>query len=138
MFLVGAPLFSATSVSSSTTGETDAAADVPSASIKEDPMKQSLRKQIREEGGRWAFYTKFGALNPFAIYYGFVAIGLGIPWFVALSLYQVFAWVTRGKLDKQRVIPVLITQMWGTTLLRLTRCYPQMENTELLQAFYRR
>ena len=101
-------------------------------------MKQSLRKQIREEGGRWAFYTKFGALNPFAIYYGFVAIGLGIPWFVALSLYQVFAWVTRGKLDKQRVIPVLITQMWGTTLLRLTRCYPQMENTELLQTFYRR
>ena len=134
--VVSSPLFSATSASAKT-GETDAA-DVPSitSGLQSDSKEQTLRKQIREEGGRFAFNTKYGALNPFAIYYGFVAIALGIPWYCALSLYQVFAWVTRGKLDPQRRIPIFITQVWGTTLLHLTRCYPKMENADILRKFY--
>lgn len=134
--VVSSPLFSATSASAKT-GETDAA-DVPStiSLVQSDSKKQALRKQIREEGGRFAFNTKYGALNPFAIYYGFVAIALGIPWYCALSLYQVFDWVTRGKLDPQRRIPIFITQVWGTTLLHLTRCYPKMENGDILKKFY--
>ena len=135
--LVSSPLFSTTSASAKT-GETDAA-DVPSttsAVTNKDSKKQALRKKIREEGGRLAFNTKYGALNPFGIYYGFVAIALGIPWYMALSLYQVFAWVTRGKLDPQRRIPIFITQVWGTLLMRLTGCYPKMENTEILRKFF--
>lgn len=102
-----------------------------------DQKKEAHRQLIRQEGGRFAFDTKYGALNPFAIYYGLTAILLGIPWFAALTVYQLFAWVTRGKIDKQRKIPVLISHVWGTTLLRLTRCYPKMENLGILKKFFK-
>lgn len=122
------PLFSASASAPSTSGENEL-------SVKEQ-KQEARRQQIRQEGGRFAFNTKYGALNPFAIYYGLVAIGLGIPWFIALSLYQVFSWVTRGKFDRQRFVPILINHIWGTLLMRLTRCYPKMENTEALKKFY--
>jgi len=128
------PLFSASastssSSSSSSTGESELSV--------EEQKQEARRQQIRQEGGRFAFNTKYGALNPFAIYYGLVAIGLGIPWFMALSMYQVFHWATRGKLDKQRFIPILINHMWGTALMRLTNCYPTIENKEILKKFYK-
>jgi hypothetical protein len=103
-----------------------------------DVQRKKERKQlIRQEGGRFAFDTPFGALNPFAIYYGLTAIVLGIPWFLALSAYQFFAFITRGKLDRQRFIPILISHIWGTTLMRLTRCNPKFQNRHLLTQFYK-
>ena len=97
----------------------------------------SKAEQLRAEGGLFSFNTKYGALNPFAIYYGTVAILLGIPWFLALSLYQCFRFVTRGKFDKQRLIPILITQVWGTALMILTRSLPKIENREVLKKFFK-
>ena len=99
--------------------------------------KISRRAQIRQEGGRLAFSTKYGALNPYAIYYGLVAIGLGIPWFVALKLYAAFQFVTRGRFDKHRRIASLLNQLWGETLMFLTRSYPKMENMDILKNFYK-
>jgi hypothetical protein len=66
-----------------------------------DAKKLERKQLVRQEGGRFAFDTKFGALNPFAIYYGLVAIVLGIPWIVALTFCKVFYFVTRGKIDTQ-------------------------------------
>ena len=92
---------------------------------------------IRKEGGLFAFNTKYGALNLYSIYYGAVAILLGIPWFIALTLYQLFAKITNDKFDKQRKIPNFISQTWGVLLLRLTRSYPEIVNGDILKKFYK-
>jgi hypothetical protein len=76
----------------------DANADLSSPTTGDNEERKKL---IRKEGGLFAFDTKYGALNPFAIYYGLVAIFFGIPWFVALSLCQFLYFVTGRKLDKQ-------------------------------------
>lgn len=99
--------------------------------------KISRREQIRQEGGPLAFSTKYGALNPYAIYYGLVAIGLGIPWFIALKLYSAFQFVTRGRFDKHRRVASLLNQLWGETLMFLTRSFPKIENMEALKKFYK-
>jgi hypothetical protein len=66
-----------------------------------EKKKQERKIKVREEGGVFAFDTKYGALNPFAIYYGLVAIFLGIPWVATLNLYRLFQSVTGGRFDKQ-------------------------------------
>jgi len=66
-----------------------------------EQKKKERKALIRQEGGIFAFDTKYGALNPFAIYYGLVAIFLGMPWFLGLSMCQIFYFVTRNKIDKQ-------------------------------------
>ena len=97
----------------------------------------SRKETVRQEGGRLAFSTKYGALNPFAIYYGLVAIGLGIPWFFALKVYSFLQFVTRGAFDKHRQIPTWLNQIWGVLLMRLTRSYPKIENMDILKDFYK-
>ena len=92
---VRGPTFSFLEVATTPTGEDSV--DVTSAADK----LIKLKRLIREEGGRFAFNTKYGALNPFAIYYGLVAIFLGIPWFFALTFCQLFYFVTRNKVDRQ-------------------------------------
>jgi len=99
--------------------------------------KQERAEMIRAEGGRLAFDTKFGALNPYAIYYGLTSIVLGLVWFVALSTAQLFYFVTRNRFDKKRRIPVFLSHVWGTLLLRMTRNFPVMENRDVLLDFYK-
>jgi hypothetical protein len=115
------------------TGAESSTADLSPAEQK----KKERRERIRKEGGRFAFDTKYGALNPYAIYYGLVSIFLGIPWYLALTTYQFFQFVTRGRFDKQRIIPVFISQVWGTWLMHLTRCFPKIENRDILSNFYK-
>ena len=112
--------------------------------VAQDVSKtQSLTKQqqrrdlIRQEGGPLSFNTKFGALNPFAIYYGLTSIVLGLPWFAALTMYQLFQVVTFGRFDKLRRIPIFLNQLWGESLMLLTRCYPVMECRDILKKFYK-
>ena len=62
--------------------------------------KQERRKQIKEEGGPLAFNTKYGALNPFAIYYGLTAIVLGLPWLMALIVCQLLYVISGNRIDK--------------------------------------
>ena len=129
----------------------------------QEDKKKEKRRQIREEGGIFAFNTKYGALNPFAIYYGLVAIFLGIPWFFALMFCKLFYFVTRGKIDTQvniiavlmewqwspdvefsffrlskRRMPVFISHVWGVVLMRLTGCYPKRVNREILKEYFKR
>lgn len=107
------------------------------AADKPETKRAKRRQQLRQEGGWFSFNTKYGALNPFAIYYGLVAILLGLPWFVALTAYQVLRALTGGRLDKRRKIPVLMNHLWGTLLMRLTRSFPVMENKHILEEFYK-
>ena len=97
----------------------------------------SLRKpdknQYRAQAGPFSFQTKYGVLNPFAIWYGTVAIGFGLIWFAALTTYQLFAFLTRGKLDQKRLIPNLLNQTWGELLLFFTNSFPKIEGTEHLK-----
>jgi len=100
--------------------------------------RQQRKELIRSEGGALAFDTKYGALNPYAIYYGLTSIALGLVWSVALTMAQLFYFVTRGKLDTRRRLPVFLSHIWGTCLLRLTRNYPVIENREVLLDFYKK
>lgn len=99
--------------------------------------KTSKLGQIRKEGGIFSFNTPVGALNPFAIYSLGVSIFLGIPWFLALTFLQVFYKVTGNRFDKQRKLAIFASQVWGTTLMTLTRCWPKFENMDILKKFYK-
>lgn len=65
-----------------------------------EAKKEERRKKIKKEGGPFAFNTKYGALNPFAIYYGLTSIILGLPWLAALTFCQVLYIVTGNRVDK--------------------------------------
>lgn len=90
-----------------------------------------------EKNGLFTFKTKYGYLNPYAIYYGLVSILLGLPWFVALTLCDIFYKITNNKFDKMRRVPVFFSHIWGTFLLRLSRSYPEIEGYDKLKEFYK-
>ena len=127
------PLFATSTAKSTTASDGNGDAQV---SAKEQRVAE-LKKQVKKEGGRFAFYTKYGALNPYAIYVALVSIFLGIPWFLAQCCLQLFYTVTRNKIDKQRRISILCSHIWGTTLMTLTRNWPKLEGREKLQEFYK-
>lgn len=118
----------------SSTGAASSSSGEPRALTKQ----QKRAEQIRREGGPLAFNTKYGALNPYAIYYGLVSIGLGLVWFVALTLSQLFYKVTGGRLDRRRRIPVFCSHVWGTLLMLFTGCFPRIENGEIIKEFHKR
>jgi len=89
-----------------------------------------------KDGGILSFGTKYGRLNPFAIYYGTVAILLGLPWFVGLTICQLFYKVTGNRLDKNKRLPHFISHLWGMSLLRLSRSFPKIEGEENLTKFF--
>mmetsp|Transcript_5483 Transcript_5483/g.9823 ORF Transcript_5483/g.9823 Transcript_5483/m.9823 type:complete len:355 (-) Transcript_5483:188-1252(-) len=99
--------------------------------------QQKRLQQIKKEGGPLAFNTKYGALNPYAIYYGLVSIGLGLVWFVALTLCQIFYKITGNKIDKKRRMPVFLGQCWGTLLMLFTGCFPKIENADIIKEFHK-
>jgi hypothetical protein len=112
-------------------------ASSPSALSPQEIKKQERKKLIRQEGGRLAFDTKFGALNPFAIYYGLISILMGLPWLVALTVCQLFYALTFNRFDKQRKAINFLNQLWGTSVMTLTRCWPKMIGLDTLQKFYK-
>jgi hypothetical protein len=156
--------FSSTLLSIATTASGDEAevtTSPSSASAVTAAIKQQRKQLVRQEGGRFAFDTKFGALNPFAIYYGLVAIVLGIPWIVALTFCKFLYFVTRDKFDTQvryqpcvlhwnttcilvsgllrkRRLPVFLSHVWGVALMRLTGCYPKIVNKEILTDYFKK
>jgi hypothetical protein len=81
------------------TSSTSAATANTSASSS--PVLNDQDQKLREEGGLFAFKTKYGALNPFGIYYGLTSIFLGIFWYIALTCMQFVYWITGGRFDKQ-------------------------------------
>ena len=99
--------------------------------------QQQKLEYIKSEGGRFSFNTKYGALNLFAIYYGLTSIVLGLPWFAALTCYQLLQVITFGRFDRLRRIPVQLNQLWGVSLLVFTRCFPEMIHRDRLQQFYK-
>ena len=62
---------------------------------------------------------------------------LGLPWFVAMTFLQFMYFITRGKFDQQKKLPIFISQLWGETLMTLTRMWPKITNKEILQEFYK-
>ena len=101
--------------------------------------KQQICQQlIKSEGGPLAFNTKYGALNPFAIYYGITSIVLGLVWFVALSFMQLVYKITGDRFDRKRRIPVFLGHCWGTALLALTGSFPKIEKRKIIKEFNKR
>lgn len=40
-------------------------------------------------------------------------------------------------MDKMRRIPIFLSQIWGTVLMRLTRSFPTIEGREILEKYYK-
>jgi len=128
-------LLSASSVASTGDEPSSSPANVDSGNTL--TKQQARLQQIKQEGGPLAFNTKYGALNPFAIYYGLVSIGLGLVWFVALLLSQLFYKITLNKVDTKRRLPVFLGHVWGTLLMLFTGCFPQTENWEIIKELHK-
>ena len=96
----------------------------------------SKKEMIRQQGGPFSVSTKYGGLNLFSLWYGFVAIALGIPWYALLTTYQLIQKLTGNRFDRDRKIPTLLNHVWGISLLRLTFCYPNIINRHILTKFY--
>lgn len=113
---------------------------VTTVDVDEDQAKQKKRElmaTLRKEGGIFTFNTKYGALNPYGIYYGLTSILLGIPWFFALTACQFLYFITGGRFDRKRYLPVFCSQVWGTTLAILTRSWPTYENGDVIRRFFK-
>lgn len=108
-----------------------------SSSAPVEKARMEKGELIRKYGGMFAFDTKYGALNPYGIVYGFIAIGLGIPWYCALWMYQIFQTITFNRFDKKKAFPIFLNQMWGEVLMLLTGSWPKIENPEVLRNFYK-
>ncbi len=61
--------------------------------------KKKTIQDLRAEGGTLTINTPIGALNPFAVYYGFVSLALGLPWLVCLKTCQLLYFISRGRFD---------------------------------------
>ena len=106
--------------------------------VTESQRNENNLKSALIQGGRLSFSTKYGALNPFAIYYGLVAIILGIPWFAALTACQFLYFITGGRrVDKMRRLPIFFSHLWGVILGKLTNTIPKFEGREILDTFYK-
>jgi len=105
---------------------------------KKRQIKKERLKKIRSIGGPLAFDTKYGALNPFGIYWLLVSSSLGLVWFTLLQCCRLFYWVTGNRFDKSRRIPIFFGHVWGTLLMRLSRSYPEMENREVLNDLFQK
>lgn len=87
--------------------------------------------------GRFTFKSKYGYLNPFAIFYGATSILFAIPWFISLTLCQMVYKMTNNTWDQMRRVPVLLNQTWLVFVLTVCRCFPKIENPEILEEFYK-
>jgi len=107
--------------------------DVPKKAVKtKTPQDLAVEEEVAKR--TFAISTKYGALNLFGIYYGLVSIVLGFVWYFATMSYVFFSWITRGKFDKNKRIPIWMAHVWGTLLLRFTRCMPTIENSSVLNS----
>jgi hypothetical protein len=101
-------------------------------------QQQKRIAQIRNEGGIFAFNTKFGALNPFAIYYGITSILLGFVWVTAITACDVLYKLTGNKIDVRRRVPVFLSHIWGRLLMLFTGCTPTIVNGNIVKDFHKR
>ena len=61
--------------------------------------KKKTMKELRAEGGIFTVNTPIGALNPYAVYYFFVSVTLGLPWVCLCKMWQFLHWLSRGRFD---------------------------------------
>eukprot|EP00816_Leptocylindrus_hargravesii_P011856 CAMPEP_0196823190 /NCGR_PEP_ID=MMETSP1362-20130617/86482_1 /TAXON_ID=163516 /ORGANISM="Leptocylindrus danicus, Strain CCMP1856" /LENGTH=314 /DNA_ID=CAMNT_0042202981 /DNA_START=27 /DNA_END=971 /DNA_ORIENTATION=- len=96
--------------------------------------KDKLDKEVSSRP--FAVKTKLGAFNPFGLYYGMLSIFLGIIWYAATMTYALVYYLSRGKIDRNRRVPIFLGHVWGWINLRLARSYPVIENREVLDNLY--
>ncbi len=117
--------------------ENNVSVDIQETSGKDEVQeKEESLKKIRAVGGPLSFNTKYGALNPFGVYWLLLSSSLGLVWFALLQICRLFYWITGNRLDKNKRIPIFFSHIWGTLLLRLSHSYPQIENREILNNLY--
>uniref|UniRef100_A0A7S1XZP6 1-acyl-sn-glycerol-3-phosphate acyltransferase n=2 Tax=Grammatophora oceanica TaxID=210454 RepID=A0A7S1XZP6_9STRA len=99
--------------------------------------KERLRAQARKEGGPLIVPTPGGFLNPYGAFYLATSVFLGLFWFAGLVGCQFLYLISGNRIDKLRRLPITLSQIWGETLMFLTRAHPRMEGKEKLLEFYK-
>lgn len=127
---------SSTIKSISTNAEGESSETTNNDSIMERKKKEH-KARIKELGGVLAFPTPVGGLNPYGIFYGLTAIGLGIVWWLECTACRLLYFLTRNRFDKMRRLPVFFSQVWGELLMKITRANPEYVNKEILKEFYK-
>lgn len=84
----------------------------------------------------FAVKTKLGAFNPFGLYYGMLSIFLGIFWYAATMASELVHNLSRGKIDRNKRVPIFLGHVWGWINLRMSRSFPVIENREVLEKLY--
>lgn len=111
---------------------TDAAGEAEPAKVSK---KELLKQKGYKEGGLFTFNTKYGFLNPYAIYYGITSIFLGLFWYAALWGCQLFYFLTGNRIDKRRRLVTFFSQVWGESLMLLARLRPEVEGLDKFKEF---
>lgn len=109
----------------------------PRSSQKLSATTFTLPEEAASNNGIFTFKTKYGYLNPYAIYYGITSILLGLPWFIVLTMTQIMYKITNNKWDKMKRAPIFFSQIWGHVLLKLTGSIPEIEGKDILKKFYK-
>jgi hypothetical protein len=65
-------------------------------------------QELRAEGGPFTFNTPIGALNPYAIYYFVVSVGLGIPWVIFCKAWQIVHHLSGRRFDPKVCYPKVV------------------------------
>ncbi|MGK3741806.1 MAG: hypothetical protein ACI90V_008660 [Bacillariaceae sp.] len=114
----GATISSTTLLTASSTAAANSDDDVTSTSANNDDVsakkeeketpttksnisKKKTWKELRKEGGPLTINTPIGALNPYALYYFFVSVALGIPWVILCKCCQFMYWITGNRFDPE-------------------------------------
>lgn len=98
--------------------------------------KKSLR-EIRKEGGITAFNTPLGAINLYGLYHALTSISLGIIWYISIMTWKAFFFLTGGRFDKKRIIPITMSHIWGRLTMILTFQNPTYVNYDILKKIYK-
>ena len=119
------------------TSSTSLNAAASAAAIYHSPDESNDAEKPFNPGPYFEFGNSGLKLNWFGAIYGTVAISLGIIWYASLCACQLMYWITRGKVDKHRRVPVTFSQIWGITLMNLMGCTPKVTGLDNIKKVFK-
>lgn len=119
------------------TSSTSLNAAASAAAIYHSPDESDDSEKPFNPGPYFEFGNSGLKLNWFGAIYGTVAISLGIIWYASLCACQLMYWITRGKVDKHRRVPVTFSQIWGITLMNLMGCTPKVTGLDNIKKVFK-
>lgn len=115
--------------------EATASASLEQGDERSEDVVPEWKEKYEEERAKRPFsvQTPYGGVNLFGLYYGFVNVALGVVWYGMVTLLRIFYFLTRGKLDKNRHLPIFCAHVWGWLSMLFTASFPKFEGYEKIE-----